>query len=167
VIALEVIAGPDAGARHVLPDSEPQLLGRSTEAIGSTDPAMSRRHAELTPSQDGWFVRDLQSTHGTLVNGERIAGRRPLRMGDVVRCGETEFRVAEADAPAPPAPEGTDPARLQAIGETVATISHGIKNILQGLRSGADAVELALRREDLAMAREGWPIVARNLDRVS
>jgi signal transduction histidine kinase len=42
-----------------------------------------------------------------------------------------------------------------------------VKNILQGLRSGADAVELALRRGDLAMAREGWPIVARNLDRIS
>jgi signal transduction histidine kinase len=167
VIALEVIAGPDAGARHVLPDAEPQLIGRSTEAIGSTDPTMSRRHAELTPSTDGWFVRDLQSTHGTHVNGDRIAGRRALRPGDVVRCGGTEFRVAEADAAVPAAREGSDPARLQAIGETVATISHGIKNILQGLRSGADAVELAIRREDLAMAREGWPIVARNLDRVS
>jgi nitrogen-specific signal transduction histidine kinase len=60
-----------------------------------------------------------------------------------------------------------DPARLQAIGETVATISHSVKNILQGLRGGADAVELALRRGDLEMAREGWPIVARNLDRIS
>lgn len=167
MIALEVIAGPDAGARHVLPDLEPQLIGRSTEAIGSTDRTVSRRHAELTPSPEGWFIRDLRSTHGTIVNGDRIEGRRALRVGDVIRCGETQLRVQEADAPAASPPAGTDPARLQAIGETMATVSHGIKNILQGLRSGADAVELALRREDLAMAREGWPIVARNLDRVS
>ncbi|MFM8731050.1 MAG: FHA domain-containing protein, partial [Phycisphaerales bacterium] len=134
---------------------------------GAGGAAASASATRSSVSPDGWFVRDLQSTHGTLVNGERVAGRRALRAGDVLRCGDTELRVAEADAAVPATPEGSDPARLQAIGETVATISHGIKNILQGLRSGADAVELALRREDLAMAREGWPIVARNLDRVS
>jgi signal transduction histidine kinase len=52
------------------------------------------------------------------------------------------------------------------MGEAVATVSHSIKNMLQGLRSGADAVELALARHDLEMAQKGWPIVARNLDRV-
>jgi signal transduction histidine kinase len=56
--------------------------------------------------------------------------------------------------------------RLAAMGETVASLSHSIKNILQGLRGGADAVELALNRGDIDMAREGWPILARNLDRI-
>jgi signal transduction histidine kinase len=56
--------------------------------------------------------------------------------------------------------------RLAAIGETVASLSHSIKNIMQGLRGGADAVELALNKGDVAMAREGWPILARNLDRI-
>jgi signal transduction histidine kinase len=56
--------------------------------------------------------------------------------------------------------------RLAAMGETVASISHSVKNILQGLRSGAGAIELALGRGDLDLAREGWPILARNLDRV-
>src|SRR5690606_30409032 len=54
--------------------------------------------------------------------------------------------------------------RLAAIGETVASLSHAIKNILQGLRGGADAVELSLNRGDLALAREAWPILSRNLD---
>ena len=168
MLALHVVAGPDAGRRHLLPDAEPQLIGRSTEAIGSTDPTMSRRHAELTPSGGRWHVRDLRSANGTWVNGRRIDARTELRAGDLLRCGDTVMEVRAADAPAA-APAGTqsDPERLRAIGETVATISHSVKNILQGLRSGADAVELALRRGDLAMAREGWPIVARNLDRVS
>ena len=56
--------------------------------------------------------------------------------------------------------------RLAAMGETVAAISHGIKNILQGLRGGADAVQLALERKDLELADRGWPIVARNLERI-
>jgi signal transduction histidine kinase len=56
--------------------------------------------------------------------------------------------------------------RLAAMGETVASLSHSIKNILQGLRGGADAVELALHKKDLKLAEEGWPILARNLDRI-
>jgi signal transduction histidine kinase len=56
--------------------------------------------------------------------------------------------------------------RLAAMGQTVASLSHSVKNILQGLRGGADAVALALGRGDLALAREGWPILARNLDRI-
>ena len=167
MLALHVAAGPDAGKRFLLPDTDPQLIGRSTEALGSTDPSVSRRHAELTPSAGRWYLRDLHSTHGTWLNGQRIEARAELRAGDVIRCGATEFHVQAVDPAAPAAAADADPERLQAIGETVATISHSVKNILQGLRSGADAVELALRRGDLEMARDGWPIVARNLDRVS
>lgn len=170
---LEVIAGPDAGACHLLPDGEPQLIGRSTEALGSHDPTVSRRHAELTPSEGQWWITDLRSTHGTLVNGQRIGSRTRLREGDRVQCGQTAFVFrsgvggAGGGGGAGDAPAAADPARLQSIGQTVATLSHSVKNILQGLRSGADAVELALGKGDLAMAREGWPIVARNLDRIS
>lgn len=167
MIALHVVAGPDAGRTHQLADGEPQLLGRSTEALGSTDPSMSRRHAELTPAGGRWFLRDLRSANGTWLNGQRVEDRAELRTGDSVRCGDTVLVVREITQGAGPAAAESDPERLQAIGETVATISHSVKNILQGLRSGADAVELALRRGDLAMAREGWPIVARNLDRIS
>ena len=52
------------------------------------------------------------------------------------------------------------------MGETVAAISHGIKNILQGLRGGTDAVAMALQRDDLEMAGRGWNVLARNLDRI-
>ena len=56
--------------------------------------------------------------------------------------------------------------RLAAMGETVAWLSHSIKNILQGLRGGADAVELAINRRRPELAKQGWPILARNLDRI-
>lgn len=55
--------------------------------------------------------------------------------------------------------------RLAAAGETVAYLSHYIKNILQGMRSGADVVERALEKRDLALTAQGWRIVERNLDR--
>jgi signal transduction histidine kinase len=56
--------------------------------------------------------------------------------------------------------------RLATIGETVATLSHSIKNILQGLRGGADVVEMGLKKDDLKIAHGGWGILKRNLDRI-
>ncbi len=57
--------------------------------------------------------------------------------------------------------------RLAAVGETVAFLSHHIKNILQGLSAGIDLVDMALRKEDLHKATEYWPIVQRNLGRIN
>ncbi|MHC5008219.1 MAG: ATP-binding protein [Planctomycetota bacterium] len=367
---LDVLQGPDRGMKYALPADEPQLIGRSSEALPLTDTTVSRRHAELTPDDGRWFLRDLESSNGTFVNGERISGDRvELAPGDQIRCGSTlmvfgvgseedrpsrvqvlgpqdmdvtvertlnanedsmilaepdpvkaatdhlrviyeltaltatamdrnmllrrvmdlifdEFKpdrgfiLLKAD-PAEPAgrlepvvvryrerPKTLDKdripvsqtiiqhtlsqregilstnamsdtrfragdsvqeygirsaicvpiqageqvygvlsvdsslaqftfiesqlrllnaigqhtglalnsaelvssrmqtERLAAIGQTVAWLSHSIKNILQGLRGGADAVELALNKGDLKLAREGWPILTRNLDRI-
>jgi len=52
------------------------------------------------------------------------------------------------------------------VGETVAYLSHHIKNLLQGLRGGADAMEMSIRRENLEQVKGGWDILSRNLERV-
>ena len=378
MLTLYVLQGPDRGKRYQLPENEPQLIGRSSEALPLTDRSMSRRHAELTPDEGRWHIRDLASANGTFVNGEQIVDRVLLSPGDQIRCGSTlfvfsvnpeedmrraspirvmgpeeldatveqslplpadlwpergttgltgdpaqdadsaaathhlrivyeltqltartvdrdellhgvmdlifeEFQpdrgfiLMQNDANARPDPvvirykvrpksrdEGHIPVsrtivqhtmrkgegilssnamtdarfrsgdsvreygirsaicvpiksgdrvfgvinidssvanftyseaqlrlmnmiglhtglalttaelifervrteRMAVMGQTVASLSHSIKNILQGLRGGADAVELALNRDDLNMAREGWPIVSRNLDRI-
>ncbi len=57
--------------------------------------------------------------------------------------------------------------RLAVIGTTVASLSHSIKNIIQGVRGGADVVELGLKKENLKVVRGGWDIVSRNLDRIN
>ncbi|MCH9002037.1 MAG: FHA domain-containing protein [Planctomycetes bacterium] len=56
--------------------------------------------------------------------------------------------------------------RLAATGQTVAYLSHHIRNILQGLQSGTDVVELGLKRSDLNATRSGWPLVRRNIERI-
>ncbi len=369
MLVLDVLQGPDRGMKYALPDDQPQLIGRSSEALPLSDTTVSRRHAELTPDDGRWYLRDLDSANGTYLNGERIAaGPVVLSPGDQIRCGSTlmvfglgadddrprqvqvlgpqdmdvtverrinanedsmimaepdplaaathhlkviyeltaltavaldreallnkvmdlifeEFKPdhgfillkADPDEPRsalepavaryrdrPARPDGRIPVsqtiiqhtlekgegilstnamtdsrfragdsvqdygirsaicvpipagrrfagvicidsslahftftesqlrllnaigqhtglaiasaevvssrmqteRLAAIGQTVAWLSHSIKNILQGLRGGADAVELALNRGDVELAREGWPILTRNLDRI-
>jgi two-component system, NtrC family, sensor kinase len=55
--------------------------------------------------------------------------------------------------------------RLAAAGETVAYLSHSIKNILHNLRSGADIVQKGLDKSDVNVTRQGWRILDRNLDK--
>jgi two-component system, NtrC family, sensor kinase len=351
MLVLEVVEGPDLGGMFPLPPDEPQLIGRSSEALPLSDPTISRRHAELTPDDGKWYLRDLESANGTFLNGRLLARRAELRKGDEIGCGATLFRIAEhatvvfsetvadrnfdtsAESIIVTSPHSLEAARnhlrmvhrlaaasagtfdltailrhlvailvdelkpdrcvgvlfdnentigttveatekqinnnasafskaiivyackeqvsiripivqedlrfahddgviksgaksvicapllahgnvlgailveitsenrqwseaeqellstacghgglalltaflahnrmqherLAAMGETVASISHSVKNMLQGLRSGAGAIDLALTRGDLDLAREGWPILSRNLDRV-
>ncbi len=57
--------------------------------------------------------------------------------------------------------------RLAAMGQTIATLSHHIKNILQGIRGGSYLIEAGLERNDTDAVRRGWSIVDRNQDRIS
>jgi len=63
------------------------LIGRSTAAdIVLTHRLTSRQHAHVCREGEGWVLVDLQSTHGTFINGDRV-DRRPLRNRDVICLG--------------------------------------------------------------------------------
>jgi signal transduction histidine kinase len=57
--------------------------------------------------------------------------------------------------------------RLAAMGQTIATLSHHIKNILQGIRGGSYLIEEGLKGEDNDVVRRGWRIVDKNQERIS
>jgi signal transduction histidine kinase len=52
--------------------------------------------------------------------------------------------------------------RLAAIGQTIAGLSHHIKNILQGLKSGGEILKMGLADRDEKMLHQGWKIVEKN-----
>jgi signal transduction histidine kinase len=56
--------------------------------------------------------------------------------------------------------------RLAAAGETVAYLSHYIRNILQGMEGGAAVVEIGFKRGSIESAKSGWVLIRRNLDRI-
>jgi signal transduction histidine kinase len=56
--------------------------------------------------------------------------------------------------------------RLAAVGQTIATLSHHIKNILQGIRGGSYLVDSGLKTDDGDLVRKGWGIVERNQGRI-
>jgi signal transduction histidine kinase len=83
-----VLQGPDKGRRFELPDA-PALVGRESRQLPLSDNTVSRRHAELTPADEGWILRDLGSSNGTYINGLRVTNRYQLKLGDQIRVGRT------------------------------------------------------------------------------
>jgi len=57
--------------------------------------------------------------------------------------------------------------RLAAVGQTIATLSHHIKNILQGIRGGSYLIEMGLSEHDETVVRKGWKIVEKNQNKIS
>jgi signal transduction histidine kinase len=57
--------------------------------------------------------------------------------------------------------------RLAAVGQTIATLSHHIKNILQGIRGGSYLIEMGLSDHDESVVRKGWKIVEKNQNKIS
>jgi signal transduction histidine kinase len=57
--------------------------------------------------------------------------------------------------------------RLAAVGQTIATLSHHIKNILQGIRGGSYLIEMGLNQHDENVVRKGWGMVERNQNKIS
>jgi signal transduction histidine kinase len=56
--------------------------------------------------------------------------------------------------------------RLAVMGQTIATLSHHIKNIVQGLKGGGYLVNQAIQNQDWNVAAKGWGICHRNHERI-
>ena len=83
---LVVHRGPGAGSRFVL-DRDVVTAGRHPESdIFLDDVTVSRRHAEVVRSGDGYLVRDVGSLNGTYLNRERI-DEAPIDNGDELQIG--------------------------------------------------------------------------------
>jgi len=87
--------GPTPGAIFTL-EGDQLTIGRdSTNEITINDAEVSRRHARLTFQGGKYVLEDLGSTNGTFVNGQRLAGPRVLKAGEVVSFGEQIVLVFE------------------------------------------------------------------------
>lgn len=98
-------AGPSSGQEFVLEGDE-VVIGRAADnPVSIPDTSVSRKHALVRKTDDGWAVSDLGSGNGTLLNGDAVADETPLSNGDVIRLGDSELRFdaggASAGAGAP------------------------------------------------------------------
>jgi hypothetical protein len=69
-------------------------IGRSKDAdVQIDDRYASGIHARVFARRDRYFVEDMGSTNGTLLNGATLKGEAELIDGDTVQIGDTEFRL--------------------------------------------------------------------------
>lgn len=74
-------------------------IGRdSANDIIIDHPLASRRHARLEYDENGYLVRDLDSTNGTYVNGDRVEGARSLHNQDRIWVADTEIVFNDPEA---------------------------------------------------------------------
>jgi serine/threonine-protein kinase len=107
-VTLRVLAGPYHGQEFVFDQHDTFLIGRSENAhlYLPEDRFFSRHHCLLEIAPPRCFLRDLGSTNGTYVNGQRVQ-ESFLKSGDRIQGGQTvlevdvqaEQRPSEAEAP--------------------------------------------------------------------
>jgi len=83
-----------ASPREITIDRFPIELGRGAVAgVRIDDRWLSRRHCELTSDGPDVVLRDLNSSHGTYVNGRRLTAAVVLQDGDKLQIGLSHFIV--------------------------------------------------------------------------
>ena len=128
-----IITSPDQQTRE-LPLASSASIGRSADnTIHVDDPGMARYHAMIEKRPNGYWLNDLGSANGTLVNGAKIAAAHQLHGGDTISLGQsTAIRVAAAEANNAPAPassatssSSSDPApAVPAVPEAGVPVAH-------------------------------------------
>ncbi len=94
-ITIRHLSGSKAGQEQAFPPGR-ITIGRDSSNHVAFDPhqdsIVSGQHAELSPRDDGWLLRDLQSRNGTFINEERVS-ERVLRPGEVIQLGKNGPRL--------------------------------------------------------------------------
>ena len=71
-------------------------MGRADGAeIRVDDPFASSAHARIFPRGDFMYMEDMGSTNGTYLNGRQLRTAERLKVADVIRIGDTEYRYQE------------------------------------------------------------------------
>ena len=87
---LKVVAGARQGLNVPLTAGDPLVIGRKRGDMLLDDPLVSSTHAQIVARNEGWFIQDLGSTNGTLVDG-RLVREAPLRPGSEISVGSTRL----------------------------------------------------------------------------
>ncbi|MCA9580506.1 MAG: sigma 54-interacting transcriptional regulator, partial [Myxococcales bacterium] len=101
-----VVAGPDQGKEQEVEGTRVTIGTAPSNDLQLRDHTVSRRHCEISVRNDRYYIRDLDSTNGTLLNGTPVV-EGILSPGARIRLGDTEIifepkkkweRVTESDS---------------------------------------------------------------------
>jgi len=142
-----------------------EVLGKGLDQLGKTPDSLRtlmseveakgavNNHPETLMAKDGEEVdvslslSQLKDSHGGVVGMVGISK-------DVTEENRLRQQLMEQE-------------RLAAVGETVAGITHCMKNVLNGLKGGSYMLDVGLKREDAELVQEGWGNVQKGIERMS
>ena len=85
---------PDGGRARTFKLAASMAIGRAAECeIRIDDTYASQQHARLFGKNGAWYVEDLGSTNGTLVNEQKLAAPAIVQPGDKIRVGTTVLEL--------------------------------------------------------------------------
>lgn len=128
-VRLVVVSGLLAGQEFQLSQSEVGIGRTPDNAISIPNPAVSRSHARVFHRDGIWYLVDLQSTHGTRLNGAVIGAPAQLRPGDTIQVGDTVLRFQVSEVPVvttPPPPQVGPPAAIPTAQYPTAPFPQGV-----------------------------------------
>jgi len=73
-------------------------------AFQIAESSVSSHHCEILLQGSEVIIKDLGSTNGTFINGQKVTTQSPIKSGQILRLGQVEIRFESGD-PAPPAPK--------------------------------------------------------------
>jgi pSer/pThr/pTyr-binding forkhead associated (FHA) protein len=113
------------GRTHEL-KAEKTTIGRLEDNIFQIPEAsVSSHHCEVWLRGNDVVIKDLNSTNGTFINGERVA-EQPMKPGQILRLGQVEMRL-ETDAPPAPAPKKLDQTMVMQRGVSLTELETGAR----------------------------------------
>jgi hypothetical protein len=88
---------PEPGILFAVRPTKTHTLGRGSKAeIHLAVPGVSREHFRLSPESRDWYLEDLGSKNGTLLNGSRVRGREVIDVGDIIEIASIHIEVTKA-----------------------------------------------------------------------
>ncbi|MFH1742494.1 MAG: PAS domain-containing protein [bacterium] len=163
-----VAADADGEIRIFNPSAEKMFKYRPNEVIGrkSLDRFVPQEFIDVIAEQGSHCVLDETITHDcskepipvrfsgvVLKSGEKYIGSAAF-FQDLRKMKQLEHEKLEAE-------------RLAAVGQTVAGLAHGIKNVLMGLDGGMYVVNSGMRHDDKELTRQGWEMLQSNIERIT
>ena len=112
------------------------------------EPSVSSHHCEILLRGSDVVVRDLNSTNGTFINGEKVA-ESVIKPGQILRLGQIEMRL-ETDVPVSPAKKHIDQTMVMQRGVSLNELEQGTRT------SGFDTKGSGFSKKDNKVNKIFW-----------
>ncbi|HZR20850.1 MAG TPA: FHA domain-containing protein [Verrucomicrobiae bacterium] len=122
---LVLLSAGMTGRTHEL-KAEKTSIGRVEDnAFQIAEPSVSSHHCEVFLRGNEVIVKDLNSTNGTFINGEKVT-ESPVKPGQILRLGQIEMRL-ETDTPAPASKKPLDQTMVMQRGVSLTELETGAR----------------------------------------